>query len=162
MTIDINQHGSFSATYEDIEISASSLADARAAVDKAIAGASKRKLNLPVVGYLSKTDNLRFADEIGKVVSAVVVGVNRTSRSLQYEGIPKGHNLSSPLPDNPINRKLLEDYAVARKVENGLDAKRQKFIVGENMGYGRIDAEDYERVLKELEDSYCKKAATNG
>ncbi len=154
--IDLTGEGQFSATVDDVTVFKCSLSDAREAIDKLVAAGSKRKLNLKVIGFLKKQiQSWQQSQEEGVIAGAILTGINRTSRALQFEGIPKGYELTDVIADTPENRSHLERLAEFTRYSAVIKAAQAEKDLRAS-GYGRIEAGNYDEVLDELEKRYSK------
>lgn len=153
--IEITDRGQFMATVGDVEISQPSLELAKALIDKTLSAKPKRTLALKVVGIQrsSKTVYRGEQEPEGKVAHVTLVSLNRTTRDFQYEGLPKGHKIDSPLPDTPANAKLLERYLAAKEEFDSLNERRQEKMLSVRQ-YGRIAIEEYDEVVSDLEKAH--------
>ncbi len=156
--IDVRSNGTFEAKVGDVTIIKPTLRETQEQIDKETTSAASRKhVRLLVCGILSKNRGWMgkvFAPE-DRVWIATVTGVNRTTRALQLEGVPKDHELKFVLADSQANKDLLQDLLdQTRILERTQDLYKARQVVVE--GYGRIEAGDYNGVLARLEESYLK------
>jgi hypothetical protein len=152
-TINVTSHGTFETKIGDMEITATTLEEVKAQIDKL--PKDKREIRLPVVGRRSKEDSWRNKDAV--VVRATLTGINRTSRELQFEGIPQGYELRDVLPDNEDNYRFLGIYNKVKQVFDELsDLVLARQLKCE--GYGRIDPARYDEILQTLEAKYQESA----
>ncbi len=159
--INVDSYGIFSAQIgkdHDDEITAKTLEDLKGRIDRANSAEAKRiKVKLPAVGLLELVnyyDRARGRD--CELHAGNITGINRTTRDLQLDNLPKGYKLDEEtvLADTPENRKMLQQLIVARKLMDTV-AKRRLW----NGGYGRIDADEYGDKLDEIVKKHAAQMA---
>lgn len=157
--IDVSTEGRFSAEItDDYSVSAETLAEVRTKIDRAITEKDKKPIALKVVGILQARDFSRRKESAPKVHRAVAIGINRTSRVLQYADLPKGMEMDDVLADTPENAALLESSIHAKATHERL----QREIVEREIkvsSYGRIEnGKAYDEALAELTAKHKKSA----
>jgi hypothetical protein len=151
--ININTSGLFTATVNDVEVSEPTLQAAQAAIDRLTKG-TKETVALAICGIMSCGPNGR---KVQSVQSGTLIGLNRTTRDLQFTETPKDGDWSHILPDSPGNHKLLQDYINAQEVLTTLRGEVEKRRIGIK-GYGRINPAEYATILAELKTQHEAKA----
>jgi hypothetical protein len=151
--IDVRENGYFRALVADAELTSDSLAGIKVKIDAEIAVTGKRALALPVVGVLTRLG--RNVEDRKSVGRATLVGVNRTSRDLQFEGVPKECELDYALPDTPLNAATVRRWLDIDKEHSDLTLFFNEHRINPS-GYGRIDMAKYEEILREVETNYAK------
>jgi hypothetical protein len=111
---------------------------------------TKRKIRLPVVGITKNQFGIHTPGLIKSTAKAFLVGVNRNTREMQFEGLEKGIVLNTVFPDTPRGRYLLGEYLKAQNTIRGVERWRVQL----RCPYGRIEANHYTAVITELEESY--------
>jgi len=157
--IEVSGNGRFIATVGDVQIDAETYREIQGTIDTEISsGKSKRKLSLKVVGPACVRLGRYNEKRPQATVHAVLVGVNRTTRDLQFSGLSDKTALDWCIPDTPENTKLVDDFIAAGEALEVLKEKRDARMV-ELSGYGRIAAADYESKLVDLENAYGRALA---
>lgn len=159
-TIEVNSSGKFIATMDGVKIEADTLDAAKAKVDRELLGKKNKKpiLNLKVVGLKIAREPGRYGRRYGGKVPcgpahAVLTGVSRNNRSMQFNGIGKDDTLDDVIPDTNENFNLLKrKFELKGELENISEKVFDRKIKVD--GYGNIDIEDYPRALKQLENQY--------
>jgi DNA polymerase III delta prime subunit len=152
--ITVDQNGKFRARIADLEINAASRDEAERLISAEISSKDKPKVALKVLGFLSKAAGRHAEANPIKIASAVLIGVNRTSRDLMFEGVPKGYEFEHVVADTPGNKKHLHEYLELRLAWRRMEEDHNSRLVGAKLGFGRIDAVEYEKTLKNLTDSH--------
>lgn len=152
LPITVNDNGEFTASMNDVTFTAISLAALRSSIDDGLKHVhKKRELKLPVIGVLRKGNySHHIFREDDKLQPATLVGLSRSDRSLQLQGLARGETLSHVIADTPANRALMQEWLDAQINANRLDHLIHARLI-EKEGYGRIDPGQYENVLRKLE-----------
>lgn len=152
LQITIEDHGIstgyFKTQIDEIPIAKPSLSEAQAEIDRVLSKRAKRAVSLPVVGFIEH-------NKVARLTPTAIIGLNRNTRNRQYaDGV---NGLEFEIPDTPGNRALILDLiekdAAYKAVEKQV---RARFIENRTRGYGRIDVEDYDEVLRGLEAGYAQ------
>jgi len=151
--IKVGANGEFRAKREDLEFRNNTLAGIKRDIDvtlKTFPG-GKPQLRLAVVGITQSIKPWGAVDkEKSKVCPAILTGVNRTTRALMFERLPKETELVNVLPDTPGNRELLERALAAKEL---MEVIRNTELDG-GEGYGRIAPEEYAAALDKVRKKY--------
>ena len=174
----VSNGGTFRAVIDDVVLDSKTYDDGVVKIDNFLKkkSAKKRKIALPVVGLICDASRWSSMDkeEATVVGSGIVSGVNRTDRGLEFAEkiqhpgpIPKGvaphkfekteWTLTRVMADTPENRKMLERFVAVRN--EYFDLRKRTGGLTDNLGYGRINVDDYEDVLAALEENHTKSAA---
>ena len=157
ITIAVDNYGNFEAEIGDVFVSEKSLGEAKNAVSKVVKHNQKKWkkeiLELRVVGIAVKKRTGQFGVKPEKpyVSSAVLTGVNRTSRDLVITGLPPGWELTNVMADTPKNKAALAKFLVLEEVKKEID----NFLVGKISGWGRIEIDRYGEILNEVRRAYA-------
>ena len=160
--VTVDSSGRFCAKIEDVEICEDTYEAAKKKIDKEFSAEvvriKKQKLSLKVAGMkFVKLGSSRYADkkDLGPT-RGTLVSVNRTTCEFQYEGIGKTEGFDYVVPDTEENFALLTQlHQLERETKRiSILLSPRKLTIG-GFGYGRIDATDYESVMKELRNSYA-------
>lgn len=143
-TITVGNDGVFRVEREDFKTSTDTLTKMHAAIDAELkSGAAEKSVELKVIGLRS-----------GELTHGTVVGVNRTSHELRLAD--KGE-LTYVMADTPTNITILTRFIDAeriyREAREKITAKQIK-----RLGYGRLEAEHYSGILKQLAELHAKSA----
>lgn len=147
--ITVNSDGRFVATVGESHIFENSLTAARDRVTALVKSVAKaRKLSIPVVGIRAEKEERRGVRSSHSVQRTTLIGVNRTTRDLMVSTPGEWSRL---MPDTPENRALLDLHLLAQA-----EAARLNTLTGIHLelGYGRIEAGDYEEVLARVERGF--------
>jgi hypothetical protein len=155
--IRVDGAGRFLANIADAELFADTLAAIKAKIDAELSATPKRTINLPVVGVVTKPG--RDVSDKQTVGRATITGVNRTTRELQLDGLPKGCEMGYMLPDTPANVAIVERWLEVL-AEHGRLYGMFKDRRIKPTGYGRIDITEYDAIVDEVLANYAK--AANG
>lgn len=163
--IAVTDRGQFLCQKDDLEITTYTLKEMQEKIDRIITAKPKTPLALPVVGILQRPTS-RGKTVTGTPVTikpplemfaTTVNGINRTSRNLQFDNLPKGAELDDVIPDTPANRELTVKYLHTKADWDEISEKRRDLELG-ILGYGRIDVEDYDNWVKTLTDQHKEKS----
>lgn len=158
-TINVTDSGYFQTRVEDVSISKTTLDEVKKAIDKE-SGRAKRRVSLKVCGILRKTQSGWRSEPFpadSRIGTAIVTGINRTTRDLQIEGVQEGYQFDHILADTPGNQALLTQLMEQeRAVGATRETYKNRHLAAE--GYGRIESGDYEDTLAKLEKLYRKSA----
>lgn len=145
----------FLAEVDGTKISSGSLRECRAAIeaeqDRAAKIHASRKLALPVVYLLKRSDN---PIEAGAMREGTLTGINRNTRELTIANLPRENEASYIIPATPENRVRLTDYATARAACRAFEDWYRGNSLAPRYG-SRIDAKDYGTMLDALESDYA-------
>jgi hypothetical protein len=153
--INVTSDGIFKAHIDDLEVIADSRANCEKKIDDAVRIGLRRTVSLAVVGLLEFTDHYGSKKDKreGEIFHAILTGVNRSTRALQIDEVPKGFELARTIPDTPENVELLERWKLASAELREVNRKLGDCFLKPS-GYGRIEAGDYEKVLSAIEETY--------
>lgn len=153
--ISVDDRGWFVAKSDELEFRADTYEKITAQIDRAQRPENKkRKVSLPVIGVLTSSD-YAHAQRAGEVFGGgVLTGINRTSRELQIDGLPKGYKLDKVMAATPANETLLRQLAEAEKRFNDLRGTQQQRSIKVG-GYGRVDPDEYGGLLERVEAAYA-------
>ena len=155
--IEIDQMGNFIAKVGSVEVSTPTLKACQEAIDKEVTHTAKAKvLNLKVIGILKEPGRWDSKNKPAiRLQRAVLVGINRTTRDLMFEGVSKGYEMESVMADTPKAEAKLKEYLEAKAAFNAIEDHIHNFQLGK-LGYGRVAAEDYEKLLAQVEEQHMK------
>ena len=153
VTIWVTHRGSFTATIDEITITKDRYADIQKEIERVLSKRAKRRVSLPVVAIMKQDGwNRKTTDDT--MVTNAVTGINRNSRNLEFtHAIPEGFDLLFIIPDTPTNRRRTLALIDAKREYDRLHQEQMDLSFGAT-GHGRIDVEDYDAVLTQMEKRY--------
>lgn len=147
--------GLFMANVEDVKVAETSLQAAKDKIDRLLTSKAKAKvISIPVVGLVIDESSRwgRGDDSSGRSIGrATLVGVNRTTNTLMFRGLPKDTSINWVLPDMPEAEAILKEKLAADAEGNRLKSALDAMTIS-SRGCGRIDPEDYDKLISAIEE----------